>query len=65
MTQDDTQSRLELLERQQSLQTDALRQIIEGNWTGATGAAGLVVALMGGTAPADFSPMEYPPNPKP
>lgn len=33
---------------QQALQTEALRRILEGKWTGADGAAGLVVALEGG-----------------
>jgi hypothetical protein len=39
--------RVALLEKQQALQTEALRLILEGQWQGAEGAAGVVVALSG------------------
>lgn len=48
------------LKRQQAAQTEAIRRIIEGRWTGADGAAGKVVELMGGTPPADFAPIQPP-----
>lgn len=51
--------RLEVLERQQALQTDALRRIVEGHWTGAEGAAAIVVALVGGEAPPGFNPVPF------
>lgn len=43
-----TEERLVQLERQQALQTEALRRILEGKWEGADGAAGSVVSLEGG-----------------
>jgi hypothetical protein len=55
----DLGGRIEVLERQQALQTEALRRIVEGNWTGADGAAGLIVALVGGQAPPDFKPRPF------
>lgn len=53
------EERLDQLETQQGLTTEALRQILEGHWLGADGAAGTVVALMGGTVPG-FSPHDFP-----
>jgi Domain of unknown function (DUF1906) len=53
------EERVNLLEKQQALQTEALRQILEGLWQGADGAAGTVVALMGGQQ-ADFAPRPFP-----
>lgn len=44
----DINPRIALLETQQALQTKAIRRILEGNWQGAAGAAGLVVELNGG-----------------
>lgn len=54
------EDRLAQLEAQQALQTEAIRRIVELKWTGADGAAADVVALMGGTAPADFAPVQPP-----
>jgi hypothetical protein len=53
------EDRLNLLEKQQALQTEALRQILEGRWEGADGAAGTVVALIGGQE-AGFAPRPFP-----
>lgn len=54
------EERVAQLEQQQALQTDALRRIIEGRWTGPLPtAAADVVALMGGKAPADFQPVPF------
>ena len=48
-TLDELEQRLTQLQRQQGLQTQALHQILEMNLEGATGAAGTVVALEGGS----------------
>ena len=54
-------ARIAVLEQQQALQTDALRRIIEGHWTGELPhAAADVVALLGGTPPEDFAPLPFP-----
>lgn len=53
------EDRIAILERQQALQTETLRRIVEGHWTGAEGAAGLIVALVGGQEPADFEPVPF------
>lgn len=56
----DLQAQIDQLSRQQALQTDALRRIVEGRWTGdLPTAAADVVALLGGTAPADFAPLPF------
>ena len=53
--------RVAQLEAQQAQQTRALRLLVEGRWSGEMPhAAAEVVALMGGTAPPDFAPLEYP-----
>jgi hypothetical protein len=52
-------NRLDVIERQVALQTEALRRIIEGRWDGADGAAGLIVALVGGQAPEGFAPVPF------
>lgn len=52
---------IKLLKQQQAMQTEALRRIIEGNWTGASGAAGTIIALEGGQTTihaAEFPPKE-------
>lgn len=51
-----TEEDIEQLKRQQALQTQALRQILEGNLEGAEGAAGSVVALEGGQTSIEVSP---------
>lgn len=54
-------AKVEQLSRQQALQTDALRQIVEGRFTGELpNAAADVVALMGGQAPPAFAPVPFP-----
>jgi hypothetical protein len=45
-----TEEDIDQLRAQQALQTQALRQILEGNLEGADGAAGTVVALEGGNS---------------
>ena len=51
-----TEEDIEQLKSQQALQTQALRQILEGNLEGAEGAAGSVVALEGGATTIEVSP---------
>jgi hypothetical protein len=55
----DFRNRIDVLERQQALQTEALRRIIEGHWSGAEGAAAIVVALVGGQEPPGFAPVPF------
>ena len=57
--QEEIDDRLHVLEVQQALQTEALRRIVEGKWTGADGAAGVIVALTGGQAPEGFTPLPF------
>jgi hypothetical protein len=52
------EERLEQLERQQGKQTKTLKQIVEGDWTGAEGAAGTIDELMGGNS--GIQPREFP-----
>jgi hypothetical protein len=51
-----TEEDIDQLRAQQALQTQALRQILEGNLEGADGAAGTVVALEGGATTIEVSP---------
>jgi len=60
VTTNDLEAGYAQLKTQQALLTEAVRRIIEGHWTGAEGAAADVVALMGGTAPAGFAPIDCP-----
>jgi hypothetical protein len=46
---------LEQLQRQQALQTEAIRRILEGRLGGADGAAGIVVALEGGNTSVELA----------
>ena len=46
------EERIELLEQQQSLQTAALRHILEGRWDTLDGAAGTLETLTGSPVPA-------------
>lgn len=53
------EERLEQLELQQAMLVEAQRRTIEGRWSGADGAAGIIVAIEGGQTtihPADFPP---------
>ncbi len=45
------------LEAQQALQTQAIRQILEGKLLGADGAAGTLVALEGGETSVEVAPI--------
>jgi ABC-type cobalt transport system substrate-binding protein len=51
-----------LIQKQQAAQTEALARLVEGRWTGADGAAGKVVELMGPDAiqKRGFNPIQPP-----
>ena len=55
-TTDQLAEELAMLKEQQALLTLGLRQILEGRFTGATGAAGTVVQLEGGQTSVDVAP---------
>jgi hypothetical protein len=61
---DELEARIEALEAQQAVQTDALRYLVEGRWTGdLPHAAAEISALYGPDGPGpDFAPVEYPPK---
>jgi len=61
---DELEARIATLEHQQSVQTDALRALVEGNWTlSMPHAAALISSLYGaGGAPEPYTPQDYPPK---
>lgn len=63
-TTEELEARIASLEHQQSVQTDALRALVEGNWTAAMPhAAALISSLYGAEgAPEPYTPQDYPPK---
>lgn len=59
-TPEEMQAEIDQLKQQQSMTVEMARRIIEGRWQGADGAAGLYVALVGGTPPPGFAPVPFP-----
>lgn len=59
------EERLAALERQQSIQSDALRYLVEGRWTGALPHAAAEIASLYDPAPGDFAPIDFPKAPSP
>jgi len=55
------EDRLDLLETQQSLRTESLRRIVEGNWEGAEGAVATVAALLA-VDPSTIAVKSFPPR---
>jgi hypothetical protein len=63
-TTEELEARIATLEAQQAVQTDALRYLIEGRWTGdMPHAAALISSLYGPSgAPEPYTPQDYPPK---
>lgn len=54
------EERLAQLEKQVPLQTEGLRRVTEGHYTGADGSAAIVLALEGNDPPKPISPQPDP-----
>lgn len=55
------EERLAQLEAQQAVQTQALRYLVEGRWTGPLPtAAAEIASLYGAGPPADYAPVDFP-----
>jgi len=63
-TTEELEARIATLEHQQAVQTDSLRYLIEGRWTGdMPHAAALISSLYGAEgAPEPYTPQDYPPK---
>lgn len=58
------EQRVTQLEAQQAVQSEALRRLVEGRWTGdLPHAAALIASLYGPVPPADFAPVAFPKAP--